>query len=223
MHSVYVVYAILTTTIMVSDWIGKTTAQPRLCSKPAEYSACTTTAGLAIAACNGKVVSVPDLVYYQCLCTGNQQLQQCYTVCPDDPQLQLQATIQNQSVFSTCKASQDMEAAASSASVAISSTSLHPTSTLVALTTSTLLSVMTTSSIRTGTLMPSPEPLTSAQHTLVVVGARTNASPMPTTSGIGTLPPSWALSGSPTQSMWRPMNYILLAWIFRFIMMNEMG
>lgn len=82
---------------------------PQLCSKAAEYSNCALNATLQVAACNQNVDSNPDSKYYTCLCDGYQTTLKCYSLCPDDPQLQLQFRTQQRSTSSTCKAAGDMK------------------------------------------------------------------------------------------------------------------
>jgi hypothetical protein len=85
--------------------------QPQLCARGVEYSECSNTASLAIAQCSANVKDVPDQVYYECLCNGNEQLVKCYDVCPDDPQLQLQMQSQKATVFSTCQTAKEFKKA----------------------------------------------------------------------------------------------------------------
>ncbi|KAH9246016.1 hypothetical protein BASA81_016478 [Batrachochytrium salamandrivorans] len=214
-------------------------AQPRLCAKATDYSACTNTASLAIAACNGKVVSVPDKAYYVCLCEGNQQLQQCYSVCPDDPQLQLQATVQKQTTFSTCKTSQDMLAAeiaanqsavastpsissssvsiSTSATAPISSSSMSSSASSVSLSTS---STSATATSQSGTLSPSVVSTAKARATMVVVASPTDAqsASKSTATGIGSLPPPWALSASTPTRLWYSSRLPLVAWMLSLVL-----
>ena len=82
---------------------------PQLCSKTVEYSNCALNATLQVASCNQKVKSNPDAKYYDCLCEGYQSTLVCYSLCPDDPQLQLQFRSQKESISSTCKAASDMK------------------------------------------------------------------------------------------------------------------
>ena len=107
--------------------IGQQT--PQLCAKAAEYSNCALNATLQVAACNQNVDRNPDSKYYTCLCDGYQTTLRCYSLCPDDPQLQLQFRTQKESLSSTCKAASDMKlkesfSSSSSTSVAVSSKTL---------------------------------------------------------------------------------------------------
>ncbi|KAJ1341086.1 hypothetical protein BSLG_004327 [Batrachochytrium salamandrivorans] len=215
------VVSVIASVLLWDSW-SMVEAQPRLCAKATDYSACTNTASLAIAACNGKVVSVPDKAYYVCLCEGNQQLQQCYSVCPDDPQLQLQATVQKQTTFSTCKTSQDMLAAEIAANQSA-----------VASTPSISSSSVSISTSATAPSPPRPCPrrlqckfehkqhlrhgnvnLARCRHllylqqrpaTMVVVASPTDAqsASKSTATGIGSLPPPWALSASTPTRLWK--------------------
>ena len=60
--------------------IESTFSQPQLCSRINDYTSCTNTASLKIAACNGKVDNVPDGNYYDCLCNGHKLLMACYSI-----------------------------------------------------------------------------------------------------------------------------------------------
>ena len=102
---------------------------PQLCAKAAEYSNCALNATLQVAACNQNVDSNPDSKYYTCLCDGYQTTLRCYSLCPDDPQLQLQFRTQKESLSSSCKAASDMKlkesvSFSSSTSVSVSSKTL---------------------------------------------------------------------------------------------------
>jgi hypothetical protein len=104
---------------------------PQLCSKATEYSNCALNATLQVAACNQNVDSNPDSQYYTCLCEGYQATLRCYSLCPDDPQLQLQFRTQKESTSSTCKAAGDMkirEPLSSSSSMETSSMSSETSS-----------------------------------------------------------------------------------------------
>jgi hypothetical protein len=60
------------------------------CQKNKEFATCAQKAELAVAGCNSNVTNVPTASYYTCLCTGSQMRMQCYSLCPDDTQLQIQ-------------------------------------------------------------------------------------------------------------------------------------
>lgn len=118
---------------------------PQLCSKVIEYSNCALNATLQVAACNQNVDSNPDSQYYTCLCDGYQATLRCYSLCPDDPQLQLQFRTQKESTSSTCKAAGDMKLREPFSSSSTAS-AMSSKSTLAADSTSTVLSGITSSS-----------------------------------------------------------------------------
>lgn len=66
------------------------TAQSSGCKAMASFTACSTNSANQIAACSAAVINVPDISYYQCVCTAQNALNNCYNLCPDDANLQLQ-------------------------------------------------------------------------------------------------------------------------------------
>ena len=66
------------------------------------------------------------------MCKGYQSSLTCYSICPDDAQVQLQLNSQKQNIFATCKAAQEMKPdPSSSSSSASASASSMMTSTTV--------------------------------------------------------------------------------------------
>ena len=84
----------------------------QLCSKPVEYSSCTTDAHKQMASCSAKVVGNPTATYYRCLCEGQNALVSCYSICGDDPNLQLQLPTAQRDAASSCKVATEQEAKA---------------------------------------------------------------------------------------------------------------
>ncbi|TPX42528.1 hypothetical protein SeMB42_g02074 [Synchytrium endobioticum] len=83
---------------------------PKICARTADFSACQTSASHAQAQCNSLVVSTPTPEYWRCLCNSAQQGVQCYDICHDDPQLQLQLQTVKVHADSACKTADDQAA-----------------------------------------------------------------------------------------------------------------
>ncbi|KAI8617631.1 hypothetical protein BC830DRAFT_1112760 [Chytriomyces sp. MP71] len=79
------------------------------CLKTADFSNCTTNAAQTSADCNNLVSDTPTLEYYQCLCKAGQGNLQCYALCPDDAQLQLQLQTIQKSVSASCQGVTDLQ------------------------------------------------------------------------------------------------------------------
>jgi hypothetical protein len=105
-------------------------SQPQLCSKPTEYSQCTNEAHLAMADCSSASVE-PNRSLYACLCDAHQQLMTCYSICPDDPNLQLQRVSVEQNMDSSCKAVLGFAEVLTASPTVTTSTPASTTSTLV--------------------------------------------------------------------------------------------
>jgi hypothetical protein len=80
------------------------------CSQPVQYSTCTTEAHQQMAKCSSNVSGSPTGAYYRCLCTGKQALVTCYTICGDDPNLQLQLPTTQRDADAACKLASEQEA-----------------------------------------------------------------------------------------------------------------
>lgn len=175
--------------------VGINSQGPQLCNKITEYSSCSTKASQDISSCNGQVTSVPDASYYTCLCKGHQSLLQCYSICPDDPQMQLQLVSQKQNMFATCKAAQDMavNSPSSSSSIGQSSTSsasqmadASSSSASVSASASSSASVSISSS---GSVVASPSGKAATQSASSA-GKAISITSSPK-SDVGNIPPSW--------------------------------
>jgi hypothetical protein len=79
------------------------TAFGESCSKIVEFSACSSKASNRIAGCNNLVVDTPTFQFWNCICDSYTASLDCYAICPDDPQLQLQRRSQEQTRFGTCQ------------------------------------------------------------------------------------------------------------------------
>ena len=104
----------------------------QLCSKPVEYSTCTTEAHKQMAACSANVQGNPKASYYRCLCNGQNSLVSCYAICGDDPNLLLQLPTAQRDAATSCKVASEQEAkepAATSTSMSNAITMTLPTKT----------------------------------------------------------------------------------------------
>ncbi|KAJ3246549.1 hypothetical protein HDU78_006769 [Chytriomyces hyalinus] len=79
------------------------------CLQSAAYTNCTTAAAQTSANCNSLVVDTPTVEYYQCLCTAGESNLQCFALCPEDAQLQLQFQTIKKSISASCQGVHDLK------------------------------------------------------------------------------------------------------------------
>lgn len=79
-----------------------------ICMQITEFDACMTKYSTKVADCSSAVVGTPDVAYYSCQCTELTAMQQCYMVCPDDEQMQLQLRTQQSTTSAVCQAVNDL-------------------------------------------------------------------------------------------------------------------
>lgn len=92
------------------------------CAQLDKFNTCSTNAGNQMTACSSAVTSVPDITYWQCVCSSQTALTNCYTLCPDDPNMQLQYASQTSSVSGTCQYVAQQQALGNTTSLPIGST-----------------------------------------------------------------------------------------------------
>ena len=147
--------------------IWETFAQAaQLCSKPVEYSSCTTDAHNQMAKCSSDVSGSPTGAYYRCLCNGKNALVSCFTICSDDTNLQLQRPTAQRDAELACKLASEQESkdpVAKSATLKASTatqSSLIPTQTTTLpsqIMTTAIVSASTQKSLPSATATPKPK------------------------------------------------------------------
>lgn len=80
-----------------------------ICNKISEFTSCVNKYSLNIAGCSASVKSTPGLAYYECQCEQYTAMDQCYSLCPDDAQIQLQFDTQKRTKNSICQAVTDLK------------------------------------------------------------------------------------------------------------------
>lgn len=84
---------------------------PQLCNQISVFTACVTGARQRVDACGTGLSSVPTVAFYECQCTELTSIQSCYSICPEDPQLQMQLPNEQANAKAWCTQSETMRAA----------------------------------------------------------------------------------------------------------------
>ena len=122
---------------------------PKLCMKITEFSSCSTTANLQISNCSAQQTGGIQADLYKCLCTAQESNLACYSICNDDPQLVLQASLIRPQVSEACSFASAFQSTSSTISSSTTSSSISSSTTSSSISTSTLSSsdALTTSII----------------------------------------------------------------------------
>jgi hypothetical protein len=112
------------------------------CALLTRYNDCVNKATLKIMGCES-LNSGPLYDYYNCLCSTNQGLHDCYALCADDPTLQLESQTSQINVQSVCLQASQQTPPSTTTSTTASTTTVQPTKTIPF---STLTSSNTTTS-----------------------------------------------------------------------------
>ena len=133
----------------------------QLCSKPVEYSSCTTEAHNQMAKCSSDVSGSPTGAYYRCLCNGKNALVTCFTICSDDLSLQLQRPTAQRDAELACKLASEQESKDPVAKSATLKASTATRSSLIPTETTSLPSQLITTAIVSASTQKSPPAATA--------------------------------------------------------------
>ncbi len=102
---------------------------PQLCTQVDRFTACITSARQRIDACSNAVVGTPTVTFYECQCTELTSIQSCYSICPEDPQLQMQLPNEQANAKAWCGQSSSMRSIEDAKKTSTSSTTIKPSAT----------------------------------------------------------------------------------------------
>ncbi|KAI8843920.1 hypothetical protein BJ741DRAFT_589562 [Chytriomyces cf. hyalinus JEL632] len=142
------------------------------CLQSAAYTNCTTAAAQTSANCNSLVVDTPTVEYYQCLCTAGESNLQCFALCPEDAQLQLQFQTIKKSISASCQGVTDLKSQGYT-------TQASPTSSSSSATPSTDTSISTWSSPSFTTIPPTTATSQVVESSKITSSASSSRAPAP--------------------------------------------